>query len=287
MHPLPNRWTAERFPSDRAPRPPSSKTRGRSSQRRWAGLAVTAGVVIASSVALASPAAAAPYTKGDLFVSVGNGLVKEFTPAGTVVQTLDTTTASTYTTGSAFDTAGNFYVTSFQANAITKFDTNGARIGPFGSGFNADPESIVFDAAGNAYVGQADGSAQILKFDATGALIASFTPTIRDRGTDWIDLAADQCTIYYNSEGSNVHRFNVCTNTQLSDFTTAPLTGGPAYALRILPDGGVLAANSAEVTRLDNTGAAVQHYTAPGDAQLFALNLDPDGTTFWTALVTM
>ncbi|WP_270889597.1 post-COAP-1 domain-containing protein [Pedococcus sp. 5OH_020] len=236
-----------------------------------------------SMVAVASPAGAAPYTKGDVFVSVGNGLVKEFTPSGTLVQTLDTTTGVPETTGSGFDAAGNFYVTDFSGNAVTKFDTNGTLVGSFGSDYNADPESIVFDAAGNAYVGQADGTHAILKFNASGALLASFTPTITDRGTDWIDLAADQCTIYYDSEGQNVHRFNVCTNTQLPDFTTTPLPASYAFALRILPDGGVLVANANAVRRLDSSGAVVQTYTAPNDSFLFGLNLDPDGTTFWTA----
>jgi hypothetical protein len=252
--------------------------------RRWVGatLAVTVSAAM-SMVVAAGPADAVPYTTGDVFVSVGNGLVEEFTPAGAAVQTLDTTTGTPYTTGSAFDAAGNFYVTDFAGNAVSKFDTNGTSLGAFGSGYNADPESIVFDDLGNAYVGQADGTTDILKFDTTGAPVASYTTTIRERGTDWIDLAADQCTIYYDSEGPNVHRFNVCTNTQLTDFTTTPLPGTYAYALRILPGGGALVADNEEIVRLDGSGAVVQTYTAPNDSSLFALNLDPDGTSFWTA----
>lgn len=36
------------------------------------------------------------------------------------------------------------------------------------------------------------------------------------------------------------------------------------------------------MTRLNNTGATLQTYALP-ETQLFALNLDPDGTSFWTA----
>jgi hypothetical protein len=38
----------------------------------------------------ASTAVAGPFTMGDVFASVGNGLVREFTPTGTLVQTLNT-----------------------------------------------------------------------------------------------------------------------------------------------------------------------------------------------------
>lgn len=257
---------------------------GQALVRRWVGGVLAVSVsAIGSMVVVASPAGAAPYTTGDVFVSVGSGLVEEFTPSGTLVQTLDTGTGTPYTTGSAFDAAGNFYVTDFSGNDVTKFDSNGTLVGSFGTGYNTDPESIVFDAAGNAFVGQADGTTDILKFSSSGAPLASFTTTIRERGTDWVDLAADQCTIYYDSEGPNVHRFNVCTNTQLTDFTSSPLTGSAAYALRILPGGGALVADSEQVVRLDSSGAVTQTYTALNATTLFALNLDPDGTTFWTA----
>src|SRR5205814_10009700 len=78
----------------------------------------------------------------------------------------------------------------------------------------------------------------------------------------------------------SIHRFNVCTNTALLDFTNV----GPAfYALRILPNGDVLAAAQASVKRFNSAGTEIlPAYTASGETFFFALNLDPDGTHFWS-----
>src|ERR1700738_1812684 len=102
-------------------------------------------------------AAGAAIAKGTVMVSTGSGKVTEFDPDGNNLGQIDTTTGSANTAGSAFDSAGNFFVTSFQAQQVTKFDPTGALIGSFGSGYNASPESILIDAAGNLYIGQADG----------------------------------------------------------------------------------------------------------------------------------
>jgi uncharacterized repeat protein (TIGR01451 family) len=228
--------------------------------------------------------------KGDVFVSVklaGSGSVEEFSPSGNLIQTLTDASGTRTTTGSTFDTANNFYMTDFDSQEVSKFDPNGKLLGTFGSGFSAVPESIVFDASGNAYVGQLKLGAippPILKFDSTGNLLASFSPAVEDGGTDWIDLAADQHTIFYTSRGHDILRFDTSTNTQLPNFNTTPLFGN-AYALRILPDGGVLVADFSVVDRLDASGNLVQIYGPTGISvgQLFALNLDPDGTSFWTA----
>jgi outer membrane protein assembly factor BamB len=166
---------------------------------------------------------------------------------------------------------------------VERFDANGNLLGTFGSGYNGDPSTMAFDAAGNAYVGQADYTGAILKFDAAGNLVASFTVAAELRGTDHIDLASDGCTIFYSSRGHNILRFNVCTNTQLPNFNSQPLPGDAAYHLRILPDGGVLVADSAVIVRLDASGNQIQTYTAPGEPNLWGgLDLVGDGT-FWAS----
>ncbi len=229
---------------------------------------------------------------GTVMVGTGNGFVTEFDQNGNMLGQLDTTTGSNEETGGAFDSTGNFFVTDFQANMVTKFDPSGTLIGAFGSGYN-NPESIVFDASGNVYVGNAGpdapgGARPVLEFNPSGALLNTFLPAVESRGTDWVDLAADNCTLFYTSEGTLVKRYNLCTNTQLADFNATPLPGDEAFAHRILLPfqfgaGGVLVADTETVQRLDASGNVVQTYTFPGFTDLFALNLDPDTTSFWTA----
>jgi hypothetical protein len=55
------------------------------------------------------------------------------------------------------------------------------------------------------------------------------------------------------------------------------------FALRILPNGDVLAADTSNVLEFDSSGNIIRTYTGfTGASELFALNLDPDGTSFWT-----
>ena len=179
------------------------------------------------------------YTTGDVFVSVSNGLVKEFKPNGTLVQTLNTGNGNDETTGSAFDASGNLYVATFSGNTVAKFDSTGNLVTrSFATGFNSDPESISFTRLGNLFVGEADGLRQINEFDANGTNVASFSPnTVPGRGTDWIDCACDQHTIYYTSEGNTIRRFDTQSNMQLPDFNTSPL---PGQAAGLPPSGSLL-----------------------------------------------
>ena len=223
-----------------------------------------------------------PPDIGHVYVAVGSGLIQHRNSAGNLLETLDTLQGG-FTTGMAFDTVGNLYVTNFNAGNVRKFGNTGALIGTFGSGYSGSPESIVFDRDGKAYVGAVDGDNDIRKFDPDGNPLAQFDVATEDRGSDWIELANDQCTMFYTSEGQNVKRFDVCSNEQLADFNVAALPGSAAFALRILPDGDLLVADSEVIARLDSSGNLTQTYDASGENCWFSLNLDPDGTSFWSA----
>jgi MYXO-CTERM domain-containing protein len=258
--------------------------------RRWwctPHLTVLALLLLAGGGALVSQTtrAAVPYAVGDVLASVGRGQVKHFSPTGTLLETLDTTTGSTFTAGGCFDAAGNFYVTDFSTNQVSKFTNQGTLVtASFGSGFNASPESCTLDAAGHLYVGQATGSGHILQFNPSGTLLSAFAAAPENKGSDWISLAADQCTLLYTSEGPSLKAFNVCTNAQLPSFAMG--LPSPCFANRIRLNGEVLVACSTAVVRLSAAGTLIQMYPAnslaPTETSLFALNLDPDGTTFWT-----
>lgn len=257
----------------------------------WKRIQGLIGIVVVLTALSATIAAAVPFQVGDVFVSVGpnatlgGNVIRHYDSAGAFIENLIVPNLGYTAAGMAFDANGNLYVTLFAIQNVSKFNNTGVFQSYFGNGYNSDPESIVFDASGNAYVGQADGSRDILKFDPAGGPLATYNPAVGPRGTDWIDLAADQNTMFYTSEGSAVKRFNVGTNTNLSDFANATTAGlaGPCYALRIRSNDDVLVACTSQVYRLNATGSVVQTYPAPPNASLlFALNLDPDGTSFWT-----
>jgi hypothetical protein len=258
----------------------------RGSDFHSAGRGIMLLVVSIAALVLAPSAYAdgVPLAPGDVLADVGQGQIRHFSNTGTLLDTLDTTTGTSEGDGMCLDGSSNLYATQgFSADIVSKFDKSGHLVAAnFGSGYDGSPESCAVDGTGNVYVGQPDGSHHVLTFDSSGTLLASFAPAIENRGTDWIDLASDQCTLHYTSEGTSIKQFNVCTNTQLPDFATG-LPGGRCYGHRVLPDGGELAACTSEVVRLDPSGSVIQTYTLPGTSFLFAMNLDPDGKTFWTA----
>jgi hypothetical protein len=246
-------------------------------------------LVVIVTVLFARAGAAQAFPTGDVFVSVANGQVQQWHPndgTSTLVTTLDTTKGG-FTTGSTFDNAGNFYVTGFSTSAVSKFDSSGTLVGDFGNGYST-PESILWNRDNSAaYVGDA-GTTLIRSFDPSGNPGPTYTVAVEDRGTDWIDLDADQCTMYYTSEGSFVHRFNICTNTQETDVNTAPLPGSVAFAFRKIPStlsfqpNGYVIADTGNIAVLDASGNLAAQYSFPGENCLFALNLDPDGVHAWT-----
>jgi len=221
-----------------------------------------------------------PFARGELFFALADGTVLRETPTGSLIQIMNTGTGS-FTYGMAFDSAQNLYVSDFGAHNVSKFDNTGVSKGFFGSGYGGSVEDVVFNSAGDLIAGSVDGDNTIRIFSPTGAPVAQYPAAPQDRGIDWFDLASDQCTLYYTSEGTSIKRFDICKGLQLADFVTN-LPGVSAYALRILPSGGFLVADTLTVERLDANGNIIQSYSTPGATEFYALDLDPDGTSFWT-----
>ncbi len=238
--------------------------------------------------------AAATFGSGDVFVSLSNGSIQWRGPDGTLKQTLVNPTTDGHAEGMGFDIQSNLYAATWYGtgaitgNTVALFVPAGVYSANFGSGYNCNPTSVDFDSAGNVYVGQADCSRTLLQFNMAGTLQASYNVATEARGSNWIDLAGDECTVFYTSEGMNVKRFNMCANDQLSDFNAAPLPGQAAYALRILPDNTVLVADADVIVRLDAAGNVVQTYNTPitlteNGHYWMGLDLDVDGTSFWAS----
>jgi hypothetical protein len=240
-----------------------------------------------TSAAVSVTVSNAGFASGDVFVTIVDGVVQWRAADGTLRGTL-TSPHDGQASSAAFDASGRLYVPHWwgrapgaPGNVVVRFDGSGSFLGPFGSGYNSNPSSVTFDGAGNVYVGQADDSGDILKFDPSGALLAAFNVATFNRGTDHIDLGADGCTMFYTSRTQDVLRYDVCTNTQLTKLNPQPLPGEAAYHIRVLPDGGLLVADSHLIVRLDAAGNQVQSYFAAGESNYWGgVDAAGDGT-FW------
>jgi len=237
------------------------------------------------------------YELGDVFAGVGDGEIKRFDPGtGALLNTLST--GSPYVgdqqTGMCIDRDGNIYATNWFDGTMSKFDLHeGLDTYPWGT-FIGSPEDCKVNADGNIYVGEANGQRRLLLFDPAGTLLDSWTPAVGPSGMDSFDLDADQCTILYTSQDDRIQRYDVCTDSQLSDFATG-LSGDECLALRIRPSGEVMVACTKGVHHLAPNGTVIRTYLTSeytdtegnqesdfDDSFFFAMNLDPDGTSFWT-----
>lgn len=229
------------------------------------------------------------FAAGDVLVSLETGYVQWHLADGTLRGTLVPTVAG-WGEGLAFDRGGSLYFAHWRAdpmgvsgNAVERFNAAGVSQGAVGGAFDCDPHAIVFDAAGNRYVGQAGCRRSLLKFVPAQVTPIEFMVAEDNQGVFWIDLSPDNCTMFYTSYGPNVKRFDTCANTQLPDFNTLPLPGGAAQDVRMLPDGGVLVSSGQVIARLNASGVLFQSYSVPGEAALWAgLDLTTDGA-FWAA----
>jgi hypothetical protein len=258
--------------------------------------------LLAAAALVVSPAAkagASPvFASGQVFASVGFSTVNVYDGASglqvgpslvdSTPPTDPVTLGPAYNTGSAFDSNNNFYVADDSAGAISEFSPSGAPMGQFATGLS-NPDSLVFGKNGDLYVGQ-QTTPYIAVFSPTGTRLADIGPLSTELlGADWIDLASDQCTFYYTSEGHDIMRYNMCASPgsqQLTNFNQVPFTGLGAFEVRILANGDVLVADSSAVLLLDQSGNVLQTYSCaslPGcQGLLFAVSVDPDGTSFWT-----
>ena len=162
------------------------------------------------------------------------------------------------------------------------------RDGDFG-GFIGSDESCAFDQQGNVWVGEAASSgettAPLRYIAADGRLLETLQLPVGERGTDWIELDANQCTLYYTSEDSDVRRFDVCTEQVMPHFATG--LEAPCYALRQLPNREIMVTCRNRIYRYDENGVFVREYTKESLGEtdingLYAIHLDPDGQTFWS-----
>src|SRR3989441_8958057 len=186
-------------------------------------IAIISVLLFASDHSLSQQNDLVTWVKGDVFVGVSTGSYQVYSNSGDLKETISDGLGG-FTAGCAFNPAlDKLYTTDFSFSMVVVYDNTPPH--PILQTINTEStdggcsESIVFDAAGNFYVGHGCDE-DVRKYNAAGVLQHNFDVTPEARGSDWIDLAADQCTLLYTSAGTTIKRFDVCTNTQLADFAT-------------------------------------------------------------------
>src|SRR5688500_7600006 len=217
------------------------------------------------------------FSPGDILVSLEPGPVQWYSAGGLIRRVLAQTSPGTGE-GMALDRNRNLYVTRWcidpfcqqgDSGSVEKYDNLGSSQGKTGPVFNCSPHTIVFDAAGATYVGQAGCGKTLLKYLPGETMATEYAVAEDAFGVFWMDLAPDGCTMFYTSFGANVKRYDVCRGAQLRDFNDEPLPGAVAQDLRVLPDGGVLVASGQVIARLNGSGVVTQTYEVPGEGALW------------------
>lgn len=258
-------------------------------------------LVVACSTFNGSKAAPcnSPYVKGDVFAAVGNSMVDVFTPAGSLVCTLNNVSGAQFTTGLAFDPSGNLYVANSDVSigTVSKFNNSGNLISSSFMNSGNFPESIVNVSAG-MFVGSSlvGGAAApiIQQFNTgSGALVQLFNVAGANGPAGAIPAAAfldllNNNTVIYDNGGTQILSFDLATLTQNSHFTSAGTEGAVTglFFLQVIPSGllagDVVVANSIDAILLDPSGNIIKTYNLPGNAGgIFSLALDPNGIDFW------
>jgi hypothetical protein len=219
--------------------------------------------------------------------------VRRYSTNGNVVDgwaTLMPNTFGVSATGFCVAPNGDVLSTRFgPSEGVVRMTAAGAvRDADFG-GLISQEESCATDAQGNAWISEATdsntGFGTLYQVSAFGLRLKSLSIPVGERAVDWLELDPNQCTLYYTSEDSDVRRFDVCTNTPMTNFATA--SSGPCYALRQRSNGEVLLACRDQIQRFAANGTSLGTYSRESLGEtdttgFFALTLDPDGQSFWT-----
>jgi hypothetical protein len=222
--------------------------------------------VLAAVLAVGAQAATAGgFERGDVLASVGNpSVIARFAPDGTAKGTLaDSANAGPL----CFDRSGEHLI----APGTGLYDSTGARLASAWASVTP-PVDCTVDQAGNVYLAggpfsgdNVTGRGTIRKFDLTGHQLRSYdvaaTGYTYVRAVYSLDLAPDQCTIYYGFGGAGI-----CDQ------------------LRVRPTGQVALTCDTYGELLDASGTRAVHFDNPSDPPAtngrFAA-LDADGRSFW------
>jgi hypothetical protein len=235
----------------------------------------------------AQAATAGGFERGDVLASVGTkpSVIARFASDGTAKGTIaDSAGAGPL----CFDPSGEHLI----APGAGLYDSTGTRLASAWASVTPAGDCTI-DKAGNVYVAggpftgdSVTGRAPIRKFDLTGHPLGSYdvaaTGLTYGRAVSGLDLAPNQCTIYYVlGGGEDILRYDVCAHAQMPGFGSA---GFPCDQLRVRPNGEVAVACDSHGWLLDTSGTEAVYFanaSDPPDVYGRFAALDADGKSFW------
>ena len=220
--------------------------------------------------------------------------IRRYSTSGQAIDSWESLVPNTFgASATGFCTApdGDVLSTRFgSSQGAMRMTPAGAVRDPDFGGLIGNDESCSFDVNGNAWIGDAapdavSGFGTLRQVSASGRLLKTIKIPVGERAVDWLELDADQCTLYYSSEDTDVRRFNICTQLPMPHFASA--LAGPCFTMRQRSNGELLLACRNQIERFAQSGAPLSTYSLESlgetDAMgFFALTLDPDGSSFWT-----
>jgi sugar lactone lactonase YvrE len=253
-------------------------------------------VAVGLSATAAGAQAFTPIARGDIIASLANGQVNEYSPGGSLVQTVIPN--GNIPTGSAFDASGNLYVTEFGANDILKVDGQTGVVSVFsndttladGTAFNS-PESIAFGPGySKIYVSDANrygpgGGIHVID-PATGKGIG-FLPLPSSSGSegvgesDWLAFSPS-ADLYMTNENSTQGVMQVVEAAgdifQPSFIANLPDTG---YAISFDPSGDLWLSDTSRILEYGPDGTLVRTITDPSFSTVFSAVFNPPFNTIY------
>jgi hypothetical protein len=243
--------------------------------------------VLAAVLTVGAQAATAEgFERGDVLASVGNpSVIARFAPDGTPKGAL----AQSDGAGPlCFDRSSEHLV----APGTGLYNSTGTRLASAWASVSPRGDCSI-DKAGNVYLAGAPstgnnvtGRGTIRKFDLTGHPLGTYavdaTGFAYIRDVTNVDVAPDQCTLYYElGGGEDIMRYDVCTHTQLPGFGSAGLA---CDQLRVRNNGQVTVTCDTGGALLNTSGTGIVNFAnpnAPLNDNLRFAALDADGQSFW------
>jgi sugar lactone lactonase YvrE len=223
---------------------------------------------------------------GNVYVYGKDFNVTKLSATGVLLQTVSLAAASqaSYDEGTtiALDATGNFYVKSFNGNAIFKFTSTGTYVSTIGVGlFYSTQTPLAVDAAGTLY---ATSTGKLRKFDLSGQLASSWG-NFAKLGPGVLDAANN----YYcfDKELGSISKFNP-DGQLIAQLGTGLLFGAPsALALDPLGNLYVLSIGYSEtsITKLGPDGRSMGYFTTLGRTITYTdhgggIAVDAEGTMY-------